>query len=321
VCRDQDTKLTIACAVLGVLCLFAAVLGLICHELDTTVQPLVVLAAFAHLLMFMAPPAVALFALARRWPSTAIAGVALALVLAVQIPLHIGASVAPGGTRLEVLQANLRRGSASPQSLVDLIRTRHVDIVDAEELTTAERDRLVSAGLSRELPYLFDAARPDGANGLAIWSRFPLSDEQRYPGFQLGALSAIATIGPGVTTTVFAVHLAAPFPYVASLWAGELARLHRILQAIAATGPVIVGGDFNATSDTAQFRALASGSYRDAAQQRGAGYLATYPADRWFPPLIGIDHILLSRSEATGITTLRLPGSDHRALLAGVRIG
>ncbi|MDP9091624.1 MAG: endonuclease/exonuclease/phosphatase family protein [Actinomycetota bacterium] len=318
--RDHDTRVTIAFAVLGATSLVASSLALIGRELSTSVQPLIVLAAFAHPLMGFAPFAVLSFALARRWPTTALALVVLALALTVQIPLHLGGVVAPGGTRVQILQANLRLGSATPTSLVDIVRTHQVDILDTEELTIVERDRLVLAGLSRELPYLFDDARPE-ANGVAIWSRYPLSDEQRYTGFALGAMSATVNIGATVKVTVFATHLAAPFPQPAGLWAAELAHLHRILLAIAVRGPVIVGGDFNATTDTAQFRSLASGTYRDAAQQRGAGYLATYPADRWFPPLLGIDHILLSRGNATSVKTLRLPGSDHRALLAQVRVG
>jgi endonuclease/exonuclease/phosphatase family metal-dependent hydrolase len=62
------------------------------------------------------------------------------------------------------------------------------------------------------------------------------------------------------------------------------------------------------------------GSYRDGATQQGAGYLATYPADVWFPPIIGIDHVLLSRAQSAHIATVRVAGSDHRGLLATIRL-
>ncbi len=81
----------------------------------------------------------------------------------------------------------------------------------------------------------------------------------------------------------------------------------------------MVAGDFNATVDHAQFRALLTDGYHDAAEQCGAGYLASYPADRWLPPLIAIDHLLTKHATATSAATVALPGSDHRGILVGVR--
>jgi endonuclease/exonuclease/phosphatase (EEP) superfamily protein YafD len=79
---------------------------------------------------------------------------------------------------------------------------------------------------------------------------------------------------------------------------------------------VVVAGDFNATVDHAQFRDLLDHGYSDAAEQSGAGYLPTYPNDRWYGPLIGIDHVLVRGMRAGSVDTYGLPGSDHRALLA-----
>ena len=56
------------------------------------------------------------------------------------------------------------------------------------------------------------------------------------------------------------------------------------------------------------------------AEQSGAGYLASYPTDRWFPPVIAIDHVLTNHASATSASTLSLPGSDHRGLLVHVRL-
>ena len=46
----------------------------------------------------------------------------------------------------------------------------------------------------------------------------------------------------------------------------------------------------------------------------------TFPADGWLPPLIAIDHVLTRNCVATTVTTAGLPGSDHRALFATIRI-
>ena len=66
----------------------------------------------------------------------------------------------------------------------------------------------------------------------------------------------------------------------------------------------------------AQFRRLLTHGYADAARQAGAGYLASYPTDRWYGPVIGIDHVLVRSAAATSVRTVDLPGSDHRGVLA-----
>ncbi len=82
----------------------------------------------------------------------------------------------------------------------------------------------------------------------------------------------------------------------------------------------LIGGDFNATLDTVQFRRILAQGFSDAADQAGAGFTPTWPADRWFPPLITIDHVLTRDAVARSVDSVEIPGSDHRALVAVVRI-
>jgi endonuclease/exonuclease/phosphatase (EEP) superfamily protein YafD len=83
---------------------------------------------------------------------------------------------------------------------------------------------------------------------------------------------------------------------------------------------VIVAGDFNATVDMKPFRRLLHNGFRDAAEQSGAGLVATYPADSAIPPLIGIDHILTFNSTARDARSVRIPGSDHLGVMAYVDV-
>jgi endonuclease/exonuclease/phosphatase (EEP) superfamily protein YafD len=111
------------------------------------------------------------------------------------------------------------------------------------------------------------------------------------------------------------VHLSAPYAQPVVLWRNEIADLHNVLAGLSSRAAVLVAGDFNATVDHAQFRDLLSDGYRDAAEQAGAGYLPTYPTDRWWGPIIGIDHVLTRGAVADSAATYSLPRSDHRALL------
>ena len=101
--------------------------------------------------------------------------------------------------------------------------------------------------------------------------------------------------------------------------AGAKAQLANFA-ADAGPGAVIIGGDYNSTPDMRQFRDLLTDGYRDAVEQLGAGFAPTFPSNRWYPPLITIDHILTRNAAASSIRTIEVLGSDHRALLATIEV-
>jgi endonuclease/exonuclease/phosphatase family metal-dependent hydrolase len=127
-------------------------------------------------------------------------------------------------------------------------------------------------------------------------------------------------VGPG--WAFVALHLSPPYDQPFGIWRREIAALRGTLAGLPDRAPVIAAGDFNATVDHAQFRDLLSGGYHDAAEDAGAGYLPTYPDDRWWGPLIGIDHVLTrGRASAFAADTFSVPNSDHRALLVHLVLG
>ena len=289
--------------------------ALLLHFVPTPWQPLVAITALAHYAMWAAPVGLAVALGLRRWRTVGAAVVLTALVLAVQVPPTVGAD-ARGARSLVVLQANLKVGAADPDALVRIVRRTHADLLATEELTTGEQQRLLAAGLGRLLPYRFTKPLPDGGGGLGLWSRYPLGAGRDVPGFWLGVVSAHVRL-PGGEATFVGVHLTPPYPYPIGRWRHEIARLHRVLPA---TGRVVAAGDFNATTDHAQFRDLLEHGYDDAAERAGAGYLPTYPDDRWYGPVIGIDHVLVRGGVGVRrADTVELPGSDHRALLVRAR--
>lgn len=291
-----------------------AVGALVAHEVSWSWQWLIVLAALSHYAMWTAPLALIVAVIARRWRTAAVGALASVLVVVIQLPAVV-APAPTNGRPLVVLQANLKVGGADPNALVDLVRRHHVDVLATEELTVAEERRLIAAGLPRLLPYRFTAPLPDGGGGLGMWSRFPISDEHNLPGYELGVLTAHLN-AHGHDVTFVAVHLLPPYPYPSGIWRHEIGSLGTMLDRLPGRGPVIVAGDFNATVDHAQFRALLHDRFEDAASATGAGYLPTYPNDRWWGPVIAIDHVL-ERGPVypDSVSTLDVPGSDHRALL------
>ena len=293
--------------------------GVLAHVFTSAWQPWVLVAALSHQLMWLSVPAVIGFAFSRDVIGSFTSGIVLIAVVVLQLPLSSGAAaVRSSSPSLEVLQANLHMGSADAVALTAMVRRDQVDVLTTEELTVAETQRLREAGLRAFLPYFF-AAYDELGRGLGIWSRYPLSDQREYDGFQLGVLSAAVHVTGHSAVSVYAIHIMPPYPYAPSSWSGELRRLGRILAA--APTPLVAAGDFNATPDNAQYRhLLGAAGVQDAATQARGGYLATFPSNEWYPPLIAIDHVLVRAAGGRSIATQRLHGSDHRAVLATLSV-
>ncbi len=294
----------------------AGAVALLCRSVGVHWQAMIIVASFAPLLMLCALLGAVLLASRRSWTAVVIGAVVVLCLAVLQLPLFVAASTPPEGARLVVLQANLGLGGADAAALVGNIRELHVDVLTAEELTEGAANRLGAAGIGELLPYHFLAAEA-GASGTGIWSRYPLIDSLRHDGFSLGVLSARVAVPDAGQVQVFAAHPPPPWPTSAQTWIAEMDGLADVLaEATRHNSAVIAGGDFNATVDHAQFRHLLNGGYRDAAEQAGAGFVPTYPTDYPFPPLLTLDHVVTHDVVAHAVFSVRLPGSDHRALQA-----
>lgn len=301
---------------LGWLATVAGAAGVALHFSRVDSRITVLLASGAPYLMLCGLIGVVIFGVLRSRRSAAVAVVVVAVAVWTQIPLYVGDS--GDGRAVMVMQSNLLFDGADPQAVVDEVRDRKIEVLTVDELTPAAVEGLSRAGLDRTLPYRY-LSPGTFATGTGIWSRYPLSDTVEFDGFVLNQLSATAEI-PGIgPVSVYAFHPVPPVSGV-QLWSDELSRLQAILGRAPSSRPVIVGGDFNATHDHAQYRAFASGRFGDAAEQAGAGHLVTYPTDKSWPPLIGIDHILVAGGHADRVETVDLPGADHRALVARIQL-
>jgi endonuclease/exonuclease/phosphatase (EEP) superfamily protein YafD len=275
-------------------------------------------ASFASWIALAAPATVVAACVARR-PRAAAAGVAVSALAAWDRRrlLPSRAAVTPGLGSMTVMQANLWLGRADAEAVVDSARTHDVDLLCVQEITVDCRDALLRAGIDDMFPHRVVVAAPQGA-GTGLWSRHPLSHTRELSGFTLAAVAARVDVPGGRSVAVLSVHPMPPYPYAPELWLGELRRIRAEVDGI--DGPVVVGGDLNATHDHAAFRDLLGDDLVDAGETSRSGPLPTYPAHkRWIPPLIGIDHVLLRGVRAECVRTIPLPGSDHRGLLATVR--
>jgi len=215
---------------------------------------------------------------------------------------------------ITVLSLNVYRGEADPQALV--AAAEQVDIVVLLETTPDWLRSLEPMGWDTRFPYALGSPR-DGSFDTAVYSRFPLGGSTLIgpTSFQQWFTTVDA---PGIGVIRLAgVHPCNPY-CGSNRWQSEHAALRAVVRPYL-DQPMIVAGDFNAVDDQGPMQTLRADGLRSATDLTGAGWLPTYPANRVFPPLLPIDHILLSpRLTATSLHRLRIPGTDHLGLVATV---
>ncbi|KAA0024669.1 endonuclease/exonuclease/phosphatase family protein [Antrihabitans cavernicola] len=311
---------TLLIAALGTVLIGAALVGIAAHAIDSRRQLLLVAAALTPPLLVLAPVGAIVFAVGGQWLGVAAGILVSAMGAATQWPLYRAKKpVSQGSTEVVLLQANLFIGNADAAALVARVDNVEADILTICELTEEGLQRLIAAGLCQRLPHSYVSTAP-GGRGTGIWSRYPLTEQHRYDGFETEMLSARVDAPEWRSPSVFAVHPQPPWPLHPETWLREMGLLRTIFDAVPDDRPVLVGGDFNATYDHKPYRALLDDRYSDAAIATGAGIQPTYAADTWYPPIIAIDHILTSDATALVVRAVDLPGSDHRGIWARIAL-
>jgi endonuclease/exonuclease/phosphatase (EEP) superfamily protein YafD len=307
---------------IGVVVTVGALIGVLLRVFDTSAGLLVYATSYVPYGIVLAVSGVVLLVLA-HWRWWAVVPAVIAVVsIAYQVPVMVPDPTPASAVPVVVMTLNLQVGQADPQRVVELVRTRHVDLLAVQELPLSEAGALVAAGLDRELPYVAARAAA-GAQGTALWSRWPLSPRDVQTTLIFRQVCADVTPPGAQMLTVAAVHPASPgdpFTAVATTrWAQEQAANIAWLDSL--PSPAVAVGDFNATLDQASMRALEAHGYQDAAEQAGVFWRPTWPYDRIGPPLIAIDHVLSRGGPvADQLAVETVPGTDHGALIVRLQV-
>jgi endonuclease/exonuclease/phosphatase family metal-dependent hydrolase len=253
----------------------------------------------------------------RRWRIGIAGALAVALNVVWLAPLYV-ADTPPVGTDLVAMTTNIQYGWGKPAEIVAAVRDRHVDLLAVEELTPEAVTGLGAAGLDALLPYRV-VAPGTLAHGSGLWSRFPLTPGEAWDGVHHmpGATVHIPADG-GVRDVI--VRVAHPYRtarYNATSYRRDQSMLRERMAALPRDVPAIVLGDFNASRDHAAFRRYLGDGWRDAPEVAGSGLIPTWSPRYWIPPLVQLDHILISRQfGARSASAFDIDGSDHQALVA-----
>jgi len=228
---------------------------------------------------------------------------------------------AADGPLLRVVSLNTLHGRADAATVVALVREHDADVVALMEVTPEGVTSLVDAGIADLLPHGHvmpaGADQPPGSGG-AIWTRLEVLQRTMVPG-RFGQPSVRLTVPGALDVELTAVHTHPPLqgPARVADWEQDLRQLPDPEDGVLR----VLTGDFNATPDHASFRRLLRSGWVDAARATGAGLRSTWSPVRGGRPRLTLDHVLVDeRVTPQWLQVVHVPGSDHRALVAEVRL-
>jgi endonuclease/exonuclease/phosphatase (EEP) superfamily protein YafD len=290
-------------------------------HIDSTTQEVAIVSVTLELLLPSAPlTLVAVWR--RRWALAAVSAVALTCLIVWEGPVLYPVAHAPaaiGTARIRLFDANVAQDNFDLTGIASEIASDRPDVVSLEELTPPAMASLDRSGVLERYKWRLVRASY-GAGGMGVWADVPLTGVALWTaGF--GQVEIDAWLHPDGTPPVRldVVHVYAPVGHDEPAdWRAQLARVASHLQH--EPRPLLVAGDFNATSDDGPFQRILSLGLDDAAVLAGRGWEMTWPRNQaWVIPYMRIDHVLLS----TGLTVTdyRLgigAGSDHRPVIVGI---
>ncbi|MCB0996655.1 MAG: endonuclease/exonuclease/phosphatase family protein [Acidimicrobiales bacterium] len=283
------------------------------------VQLVFVASTFAPVVLVPAYAVLGFAVSARRWVLLAASAMCVVAHVAWTLPefphhpdLPAAAREAP---RLTVYTHNvLFQRPSDAGALIDQILALDPDVIALQELTPPDATAIAASAIDERWPYSFVMDR-DGPWGSGIWSKYPIIGQEHVLVTE-GNVPAVRLRTPAGPVTIANVHTNAPRDRAArQRWEHEFDLLTRWVQD--QPGYVVVVGDFNATMQHAPFRDLLDTGLRDAHLERGDGWAATFPADRSFPPVLRIDHVLVGDDvEVLEVGSGDATGSDHKPVWA-----
>jgi endonuclease/exonuclease/phosphatase (EEP) superfamily protein YafD len=262
-----------------------------------------------------------------RAPGTALIGAAAVLVngLIVLNSLRPATAAPPAGapgTLLRVMSHNLLYSSRDAAALF-----RQIDRIQPDVLLLQEVGRFWAGALQElrdRFPFGLELPRIDlssHGHGVVLLSRHPILErDQRSLGAPTVRFAAARLAVGEQRLWVASMHAAKPNgPAALRLQQAQLDEVAAWINE--RDGPVVLGGDLNATACAPQIRRLlaATGLSLDQQASPSQAFVSTFPA---VLPVLGLklDHILVRGLTIRQARTLPPGGSDHRPVVAEIAL-
>jgi vancomycin resistance protein VanJ len=261
----------------------------------------------------LAIPVLGIAALVRR---SATAGVALVVPVLVWVYLfgHLLVPGKGGGEPdLRVLTLNVDAANPDPVGTAQEVLEADADVVALEEITPA-------ALKTYKLEFASTYSHVVQRGTVALWSKYPVAESESVDvGFAWTRALRAEVSTPQGKVAFYVAHLASVRIGTSGFTSDQrnqtIAQLGHQIAAERLAG-VVVMGDFNGTANDRSLAPITS-TLRSAQGAAGYGFGFTWPA-RF--PMARIDQILVRGVEPTKAWVLPATGSDHRPVVAEIRI-
>lgn len=273
--------------------------------------------ALGRLWIVLAVAGIVLSVLARAWLACGANAVVIAVALVTILNVSNRPDCDAGEARLSVMTLNAYYAEADVAEIMAAVTSHDVDVLILNEVT----EPMIAAIAATEEGKRFthrSGQTPEArdTDGTVILSRYPATrvdvPAPEVTTFQQPAMSVDVD---GTAVLVRAVHPMPPVDQWLEDWRGGLLELGEWQRAHRGR-PLVMAGDFNASSAHAAFRDAKRGMYDTA----GLWPTATWPMDRFYPPFADIDHVLVRGLSVQDSGTEDISGADHRAVWADLRV-
>lgn len=224
---------------------------------------------------------------------------------------------------LRLVTANLSNDTGGIGPVPEEIALSDPDLVVLQEVTPAHMGTLDELATRLGLIHREVRANHDHA-GLGVWSRFELCGSEWHDVAGEPQLWIWVDLPDGGRLRLVVVHAPSPVPQKVERWRSWFASMTAMVgsELTDHDHPLLMAGDFNATTDHRPFRRLLDAGLSDAAPDRRGGWPMTWSTRWWpLPPLFRIDHVLVSRGVQVARSRAgRAAGSDHRPLTVDIQM-
>ncbi len=243
----------------------------------------------------------------RAWWGLSAVVIAAMVWSGVFVPQLIAAPVAAGPADLLVATQNIGADNADPSAAAQALTASNAGLVAVQEIDASGAS--ATAVLDARYPYRASSTT------VGLWSSWPM-DEAEPLELGLGWARALRVLvhHPSGDIAVYAVHLPSVRPGYTATRDQALAELTAIVQSDSASR-VLVMGDLNTATTDPALTALTD-ELADSRETVRGGFGFTWPAQF---PMTRPDHVLGRGVTAVSDQVLDGGGSDHRAVVVGLR--
>lgn len=249
----------------------------------------------------------------RRWWLTGASAGAALLVVMPAVPARTVPIGTAADAELRIAHLNVFQPNDAFAEVLQAARATDADVLSFQEVDERWAQALVQ-GLGADYPYHRIAPRGN-CYGIALFSRRPFEHADVLYLTERPVIDATVRTEAG-PVRVLAVHASSPGSY--REFRDRNRQLDRLAEVVGASDrPVAVVGDLNTVSwDHALRRLCASTGLRESADAPSA----TWPSIAGLA-LIPLDHVLATPAlDILAPRSFPIPGSDHRGLVAGLRL-